>query len=152
MWVLVYLSSFICCRYFDHLTIILMVILAENKLSVSQNLSTLLAMIAPFSCPTIYSDTNSQCYFVPRHLNNAWHNNTHLLAGTPCLTIIASNEKHCGFLYKTWIALNIANIYYLLPPLPFLLVSVCVYVWSWINLPTKFFRDSISQGCAWHLN
>ena len=41
----------------------------------------------PFGCPI-----NSQCYFVHRHLNNAWHNNAHTLMGTPCLTITASNE------------------------------------------------------------
>ena len=32
----------------------------------------------PFGCPIIYTDTNSQYYFVHKHLNNASHNNVHL--------------------------------------------------------------------------
>ena len=44
----------------------------------------------PFGCPAIYTGTNSQCYFVHWHLNNARHNNAHPLTGMPCLTIIAS--------------------------------------------------------------
>ena len=42
-----------------------MVILAENKLSVSQNITS---NDLAFSCPTIYTEMNSQCYFVRRHL------------------------------------------------------------------------------------
>ena len=38
----------------------------------------------PFSGPIIYTGINSQCYFVRRQLNNAWHNNTHSLIGMPC--------------------------------------------------------------------
>ena len=152
MWVLVYLSSFICCRYFGDLAIILMVLLVEIKLSVSQNLWTLLAMIALLVVqPSTLIRIHNAILFLDTS-NNAWHNTGHLVTGTPCLTIIANNEKYCGFLYNTWIALNISNIYYLPPWLPFLLSFVCVYVWSRINLPMKFFRDSISQGCAWHLN
>ena len=33
----------------------------------------------------------SLCYFVHKHLNNAWYNKAHLLIGKPYLTIIASN-------------------------------------------------------------
>ena len=45
----------------------------------------------PFGGPIIYTDMNSQCYFVNRHPNNAWCNTVHSLIGTPCLTIMASN-------------------------------------------------------------
>ena len=45
----------------------------------------------PFSCPNIYTEINSQCYFVHGDINNSWHNNAHFLKGTPCLTVIASN-------------------------------------------------------------
>ena len=46
----------------------------------------------PFNCQVIHTDTNSLCYFIHRHPNNAWHNNAHSLTGMPYLTIIASNE------------------------------------------------------------
>ena len=38
----------------------------------------------------------SLCYFVHRHLSNAWYNQAHSLIGPPYLAIIASNEglKH----------------------------------------------------------
>ena len=49
----------------------------------------------PFGCPIIYTDINSQCFFVfvRRHLSNAWHNNIHSQTGTTCLTIITSNAN-----------------------------------------------------------
>ena len=57
----------------------------------------------PFSCPIIYIDTNSQCYFVYRHLNNVWNSNAHWLMGTPYLTIIDSNiEKILVRLGRGW--------------------------------------------------
>ena len=37
----------------------------------------------PFGCPIIYTDMNSQCFFVHRHLNNAWHNRAHSLMESP---------------------------------------------------------------------
>ena len=49
-------------------------------------------MIALLVVQSSYTDKNSQCYFVRRHLNNTWHNNAHYLMGTPCLTIAASNK------------------------------------------------------------
>ena len=47
---------------------------------------------SPFGCPIIYTDTNSQRYFVHRHPNNAWHNNVHSVIVMPCLTKITSNR------------------------------------------------------------
>ena len=41
----------------------------------------------PFGCLIIYTDKNSQCYFVHRHINNVWLKNAHSLMGKPCLTI-----------------------------------------------------------------
>ena len=60
----------------------------------------------PFGCPIIYTDMNSQCYFAHRHLNNAWHNNTHSLMRRSCLTIIASNVFS-----KPKFACNLTQIY-----------------------------------------
>ena len=50
---------------------------------------------SPFGCPIIYTDTNSQRYFVHRHPNNAWHNNVHSVIVMPCLTKITSNRIFC---------------------------------------------------------
>ena len=51
---------------------------------------TLQAMIALSVVQSSDIDLNSQCNFVGRYLNNAWHNNANYLLGTPCLTIIVS--------------------------------------------------------------
>ena len=48
----------------------------------------------PYGCPIIYTDTNSQGYFVHRYLNNAWHKKAHSIIWTPCLTIIASKVEN----------------------------------------------------------
>ena len=47
-----------------------------------------------FGCPIIYTNTNQQCYFVHRQLNNAWHNNAHSVILRLCFAIIASNVGH----------------------------------------------------------
>ena len=44
-----------------------------------------------FSRPIIYTDTNSQCYFIHRHLSNSSHNNAYSMMRTLCLMIIVSN-------------------------------------------------------------
>ena len=46
----------------------------------------------------IGTDTNSQCYTVHKHLNNAWHNKGHWLTGWSILAIIASNAMGFFFL------------------------------------------------------
>ena len=46
----------------------------------------------PFGCPIICTDTNSQCYFVNKHLNNAWYIKGHWPTGRPYLATIASND------------------------------------------------------------
>ena len=46
-----------------------------------------------FSCPIICTDAYSQCYFVHRHLNNAYHKQAHSLIWMQYLAIIASNDR-----------------------------------------------------------
>ena len=50
-------------------------------------------LLGPFGCEIIFTNANSQCYFVHKHINNVWYNSAHSLMGTPCLTIIASNVE-----------------------------------------------------------
>ena len=54
----------------------------------------------PFGCSIIYTDINSQYYFVHKHLYNAWRNQAHPLIWTPLLTIIASIVRRTLILYK----------------------------------------------------
>ena len=59
----------------------------------------------PFGWPVICIDTNSQCYFVRRHLNNVLHKNAHLHFYHPqcsCgkvmfLHLSVSNSVHRGW-------------------------------------------------------
>ena len=51
-------------------------VVCQNFLGITRN-------DRPFGCPIIYTDTNSQCYLVHGHLNNAWHIIAHSLIGMP---------------------------------------------------------------------
>ena len=59
-----------------------------------------------FGCPIIFTDTNSQLYFVHQHLNHAWYNKGHWLTGRPYLAMIVSNvlrKRHkCSFCHIFW--------------------------------------------------
>ena len=46
----------------------------------------------PLGCPIICKDIYSQCYFLHRHLKNAWYMPTHWLVRTPYFSIISSDE------------------------------------------------------------
>ena len=58
---------------------------------------------------------NSQCYFVHRHLNNVWHNNGHIVMGTPCFTIIANNVedlfRYDNIFSQSQCRLNVRELY-----------------------------------------
>ena len=76
----------------------------------------------PSGCWIIYTDTNSQWYFIHRDLNNAWHNNAHShgtrykvhVLGTPCLTIISSITTVLRLLFfQTFISTPVVNFNHL---------------------------------------
>ena len=69
-------KNMVRCAFWDNLHV--------NLSSVLQRYSP---FFLPFGCPIIYTDTNYQCSTQQCSTNNA-----NSLKGTPCLTIIVSNE------------------------------------------------------------
>ena len=50
-----------------------MVIFLQTYPETSDNNMYISSNDRSFGCPIVYTDSNSQCYLVYRHLNNAWY-------------------------------------------------------------------------------